>query len=289
MMTDQDEPMESKICLVTGATAGMGAVTARALAQRDATVILVGRNPAKGAATVEQMRQQTGNPAVEFMLADLSVQGDVRQLAQQFKARYPRLDVLVNNAGATFGQRRETVDGLEMTLALNHLACFLLTNLLLDALQAGAPARVVNVSSFAHKLARINFDDLQGRRRYVGWQAYGRSKLANVLFTYELARRQAGAGVTANALDPGLVATDFGLRDTGIVRPSKRLLNLFALSPEEGAQTSIYLAASPEAAGVTGKYFVKCRAVSSSKASYDQIAAARLWRISAELTGLPAS
>jgi NAD(P)-dependent dehydrogenase (short-subunit alcohol dehydrogenase family) len=288
-MTDRDKSMNGKICLVTGATAGMGAVTARASARQGATVILIGRNPAKGAATVGHIRQQTGNPAVEFMLADLSVQGDVRRLAQQFESRHPRLDVLVNNAGATFGRRQETVDGLEMTLALNHLAYFLLTNLLLDALQAGAPARIVNVSSFAHKLARINFDDLQGRRRYVGWQAYGQSKLANVLFTYELARRLAGTGVTANALDPGLVATDFGLRDAGIVGRSKRLLNVFALSPEEGAQTSIYLATSPEVEGITGKYFTKCKAIRSSKASYDEIAAGRLWRVSAELTGLSTS
>lgn len=281
--------MHGKMCMVTGATSGMGAVTAQALAQQGATTIVVGRSRAKSEAMVNQIKEQTGNPAVEFMLADLSSQDEIRQLAQAFISRHQRLDVLINNAGAIFARRQETIDGIEMTFALNHLAYFLLTNLLLEALKASAPARIVNVSSFAHRLARIRFDDLQSQRRYIGWLAYGQSKLANLLFTYELARRLEGTGVTVNALDPGLVATPFGLSGNGIVTLFKKLSNVVAPGPKEGAQTSIYVATSPDVDGVTGQYFVKQRPVKSSSDSYDRPAASRLWRVSAELTGLPLS
>jgi NAD(P)-dependent dehydrogenase (short-subunit alcohol dehydrogenase family) len=195
--------------------------------------------------------------------------------------------VLVNNAGAVFFQRQETVDGIEMTLGLNHLGYFLLTNLLLDVIQASAPARIVNVASRAHERARMNFDDLQGMRSYNAMQAYGQSKLGNILFTYELTRRLAGTRVTANALHPGVVGTGFAANNGSLVRLGLRLYRFFALSPEQGAQTSIYLAASPEAEGITGKYFVDRQAVPSSPLSYDTAVAGRLWQVSAEMTGLP--
>jgi len=297
--------MQGKVCLVTGAASGIGAITAQALAQQGAAVILVDCNSDKGTTTADQIKQQTGNPTVEFMWADLSVQKEIRQLVQQFRSRYQRLDVLVNNAGAIFPRRQETVDGFEMTFALNYLAYFLLTNLLLDTIKASAPARIINVSSRAHARAQINFDDLQSRSNYRGIRAYEKSKLAIVLFTYELARRLEGTGVTVNTLHPGVVATNFATHNGGIVGLLTRMvaadfasnkdgiasllirpLRLAFISPEQGAQTSIYLATSPEVEGVTGKYFVKCKAVPSSPASYDTTIAGRLWQVSAAHTNL---
>ena len=283
--------MHGKICLVTGATAGIGEVTARELARQGATVIVVGRSREKSETTVRQIRQQTGNPAVEYLLADLSSQKDVRALAQQFKSTHQRLHALVNNAGGIFIWRQASVDGIEMTFALNHLNYFLLTNLLLDALKASAPARIINVSSRAHLRAPLNFDALQSRRGYNGIRVYGQTKLANLLFTYELARRLEGTGVTANALHPGLVATNFGANNARLGgrylgRLYRRLFRVIAISAEEGAQSSLYLATSPEVAGVTGKYFVRRQAVPSSEASYDRAAASRLWQVSEELTDL---
>ncbi len=279
--------MNGKICVVTGATLGIGAETARQLAQRGATVIVIGRSAAKSAMTVARMRQQTGNAAVEYMLADLSAQQDVRRLAQEFKRKYRRLDVLINNAGIVQMARRESVDGIEMTLAVNHLAPFLLTNLLLDVLTASAPARIVNVSSALHAQGEIDFDDLQMKRGYNGLSAYSNSKLTNVLFTYELARRLAGTQITVNALHPGGVRTNLIARNGGvfkwIVQP---LFNLQAISAEQGAQTSVYLASSPEVEGVTGKYFARCKPRASSPASYDEQAPKRLWRMSEEMTRL---
>lgn len=285
-MTFLDRSLNGKICMVTGATSGIGKVTARELAQMGATVIIVGRNPEKSENAVKQIRRETGNPAVEFMLADLSSQKEIRQLVQDFKKRYDRLHVLVNNAGSIFLARRESVDGIEMTFALNHLGYFLLTNLLIDALQASAPSRIINVSALLHKWAKINFDDLQNREMYIGVRAYPQSKLCNLYFTYELARRMEGTGVTANALHPGVVATNLGVNDNRFGRVMRRLINFALINPEEGAQTIIYLAASPDAQTVTGKYFVKQKAVSSSQASYNQAVASRLWCVSAELTGL---
>lgn len=276
--------MQDKVCLVTGAASGIGAATAQALAQRGAAVILVDCNAEKGITTTDQIKQQTGNQAVEFIRTDLSVQNEIRQLAQQLKSRYSRLDVLVNNAGALFPRRRESADGIEMTFALNHLGYFLVTNLLLDMLKASAPARVINVTSRTHALAQINFDDLQSRSGYRGRQAYAHSKLAIVLFTYELARQLDGSGVTANAVDPGTVATDFTMSHNRVIGMAVRLFRLAFLSPEEGAQTSVYLATSSDVEGVTGKYFVKCKAVPSSPASYDVAVASRLWQVSAEYT-----
>jgi NAD(P)-dependent dehydrogenase (short-subunit alcohol dehydrogenase family) len=273
---------------VTGATAGIGLVTAGALAQRGATVCIVGRSRERSAAAVRQIQSQAGNQAVEFLLGDLSSQPDIRRLAQEFQERHARLDVLVNNAGGMFLIRQESVDGIEMTLALNHLAYFLLTNLLLDLLKSSAPARVVSVSSQAHRfVSGLDFDDLEHRKSYRGFRVYGESKLANVLFSAELARRLAGTGVTSNALHPGFVASNF-FAAPGMKPLLGRLMALsarfVAISPEEGAKTSIYLAASPAVEGVTGKYFEKQKQVTLSRAAQDETAARRLWDVSAELT-----
>ena len=279
--------MTGKVCLVTGATSGLGQATAHALARLDATVAIVGRNPEKSAATVAQIKELSGNPNVDFLLADLSSQTAIRQMAQQFKERYQRIDVLINNAGAVFMQRQESVDGIEMTFALNHLGYFLLTNLLLDVLKASASARIVNTSSELHRKAHLDFGDLQNARRYRGMNAYHQSKLANVLFTYELARRLEGTGVTANALSPGLVATNLGMNNRGLSPLMKRLVDrMMGISSEEGARTGVYLASSPTVEGVTGKYFVKQEAIPSSPETYDEAIAARLWKVSAELTEL---
>ncbi len=286
-MTPPDATMNGKVCLVTGATSGIGAVTARELARRGATVALAGRNEARCAAAVEQIRRQTGNPSVESLLADLSSPQQVRELARRFRERHSRLDVLVNNAGAIWMKRRETADGLEMTFAVNHLAYFLLTLSLIDLLKASAPARVVNVSSGAHRGAKLDFDDLMMKKSYHGWTAYSRSKLANLLFTYELARRLEGTGVTANAMHPGWVATGFG-RDNGLLGAAWLLLTrLFAIGPEKGARTVVYLATSPDVAGVCGGYFVHERAVPSAPDSLDLASAKRLWQLSLDLTGAP--
>ncbi len=286
-MEERDKPMKDNICMVTGATSGVGEVTAQVLAQQGATVIIVGRNPEKGATTVSQIKQQTGTSKVEFILADLSSQQAIHQLVEQFKRRYQRLDVLVNNAGASFRKRQNSVDGIEMTFALNHLGYFLLTNLLLDTLKSSAPARIVNVSSGEHKRVKLNFDDLQAKQKYSSYRAYKQSKLCNILFTYELTRRLEGTDVTVNAVTPGLVKTKLGLEDGGFPAIMKRLINFLAgKSPEEGAKAIIYLATSPDVEGVTGKYFVKQEAVPSSNDSYDKDIARRLWQVSAKLTRL---
>jgi NAD(P)-dependent dehydrogenase (short-subunit alcohol dehydrogenase family) len=278
--------MAGKICMVTGATSGIGRETALGLARQGATVVAVGRNLERSAAAVDRIERQTGNPSVEYMLADLSSQEEVRGLAAEFQRRHSRLDVLVNNAGAIMLGRRESADGIEMTWALNHLSYFLLTGLLWDVLVSSAPARIVNVSSSSHQRAGINFNDLQGQWRYRGFRAYAQSKLGNLLFTYELARRLEGSGVTANALHPGLVATNFLTNNGALGRLLCFLLGLKGISPAEGALTSLYLASSTEVEGVSGRYFVEQREVGSSPASYDRAAAGWLWQVSAELTGV---
>jgi NAD(P)-dependent dehydrogenase (short-subunit alcohol dehydrogenase family) len=278
--------MSGKICLVTGATSGIGAVTAHALASRGATVIVVGRHRERTEAAVRTIVRQTGNRSVEPMLADLSSQQAIRGLAQEFTSRHQYLHVLVNNAGALILSHEKTVDGIEPMFALNHLSYFLLTMLLLDTLKRSAPARIVNVASDAHKGARLDFIN---PRNTTGKATYGQTKLANILFTYELARRLEGTGVTVNTLHPGVVGTNFAANINPLARLLKPLVNKVMLSPQEGAQTSIYLATSPEVEGVTGKYFVKKKAESSSPASYDAAAALRLWDMSAAMTGLLAA
>ncbi len=285
-MAESTPRMNGKICMVTGAASGIGAVTARALAQHGARVIIVDNNVEKGMTTTQEIQEHTGNSAVEFFQADLSSQNEIRLLARKFLACYQRLDVLVNNAGAMFPERNESIDGIEATLALNYLGYFLLTNLLLDILKASAPARIVNVSSRSHARARINFEDLQFRSGYTGLRAYERSKLAIILFTYELARRLQGSGVTANTLHPGVVATDFARDGGGMMGLIMRLFRFAFISPEQGAQTSIFLATSPKVEGVSGKYFVKCKPAPSSPASYNEAAANRLWRWSEDRTNL---
>ena len=209
-MIAEAKSLDGKICMVTGATAGIGLVTARRLAEFGASVVLVGRDPSRGAAAVAEIQRRVPDAILDFMCADLSDQTQVRRLSEEFEDRFPRLDVLINNAGGMFGKRELSADGIEMTFALNHLSYFLLTNLLLPALRAAAPARIVNVASRAHEGVALNFDDLQHARRYHGWKAYKRSKLANMLFTYELVRQLNGAAVTVNALHPGFVATGIG-------------------------------------------------------------------------------
>lgn len=284
-MTESTQPMDGQICLVTGATSGVGRVTAQALAQQGATVVVGARHPERAAHTVDRIKQVTGNTAVDWLLADLSVQAQVQQLAAEVQRRFSHLDLLINNAGAIYNTRHLSADGIEMTLALNHLGYFLLTHLLLDVLKASPASRIVNVASNAHQRGRIDFDDIQGEQRYSGWRAYCQSKLANIMFTYELARRLVDASVTVNALHPGFVATGFGLNNRGWFSSFMKVAQLAALSPAEGAETIIYLATSPKVATVSGQYFVKKRAVKSSKASYDQSVARRLWQLSQALTG----
>lgn len=279
--------MQGKVCLVTGSTSGIGRVTAKALAAQGAHLIVVGRNQQKAQDTLQHIKTETGNDSVEFLLADFSDLEQVRQLVSTFKQRYTRLDVLVNNAGAFFNTRRVSSYAVEKTFLVNHLAPFLLTNLLLDLIRSSTPARIVNVSSEAHKYADMDLDDLEFKRGFSGMKAYGRSKLANIMFAYELARRLRGRDVTANAVHPGHIATNMWRTNFPIIGPAlKWVMSLFALSPEEGADNSIYLASSPEVEGVTGKYFVEREPAQSSPASYNEELAQRLWEISENLTSL---
>ncbi len=279
--------MDGKLCMVTGATAGIGYYTALEIARMGASVIIIGRNQAKCISSVKLIQEDTGNRSVEYLSADLSSQAQIRAISKTFYDQHNHLDVLVNNAGAFFLRRKLSVDGIEMTLAVNHLAYFLLTNLLIDALKASPSARVVNVSSGSHYNEQLDFDDLQLTKFYNPMQAYGRSKLANVLFTYELARRMANTGITSNALTPGMVATDIWKKVnrwlTPLINP---VIQRIAQTPLEGAQTSIYLATSPEVEGVTGKYYADKRPVRSGPVSYNLDAAQRLWEISLQLVGL---
>jgi len=278
-----------KICLITGATSGIGYVTARELTRRGMRVSIVGRNPEKTQAKADQIKNETGFAPEATFIADLSEMNEVRRLAGQVSDRFDRIDVLVNNAGAVFSTRQETSDGFERTLALNYLSPFLLTNLLIDPLMAASAARVINVSSIAHRMFRLNLDDLQNKHFYAGWIAYARSKLANVYFTYELARKFKGSRATCNALHPGYVASGFGTQNNGFWGWFFKLLTKFEISAEEGALTSIYLADSPEVEGISGAYFSACKRVKSSRVSYDEAIAGRLWQMSAGLTGLNVS
>jgi NAD(P)-dependent dehydrogenase (short-subunit alcohol dehydrogenase family) len=275
--------MQNKTVVVTGATAGIGLVTARELARRGAHLTIISRSAEKCARVAEEIKADTGNAQVEYIAADLSIKEEVHRAAYDFKKRHPRLDVLVNNAGGVFMSRQLSKDGIEMTFALNHLNYFLLTHLLLDVLKASAPARIINVGCDSHRGAKINFDDIQSTKNYSGYGAYSRSKLCNLLFTYELARRLEGSGVTVNALHPGFVASDFGKNNGALMRLILKLLSPVARSTNDGASTSIYLASSREVDGVSGKYFVDTREVASDPNSYDQAAAEKLWNLSLEM------
>ncbi len=277
--------MNGKTCIVTGANAGIGKATALGLAKMGAKVVMVCRSRERGVVALAEITRESGNDSVSLLLADLSSQTAIRNLAADFTATYPSLHVLINNAGMIPKRRTVTEDGLETQFAVNHLAYFLLTNLLLDKLKASAPARIINVSSQVHGSASINFDDVQSERSYRPTSVYAWTKLANVLFTYELARRLEATDVTANCLHPGAVATNL-LADYMPSVP-RFMTKIIGMSPEIGAQTSLYLATSRDVEGVSGKYFVNQKSALSSKASYDRTAARRLWEVSAKLTGLP--
>ncbi|HZR81231.1 MAG TPA: SDR family oxidoreductase [Candidatus Binatia bacterium] len=279
-------PLTDKVCIVTGATSGVGRATAIELARRGATVAIVARDPERARATAQEVAAAGGGRQPDVFLADLGRQGDVRRVAQEISARFPAIHLLVNNAGVVNLKRTTTEDGIEATFAVNHLAYFLLTILLLDRLRAGAPARVVNVASDAHKFVRgMNFDDLGFERDYRAMRVYGHSKLANILFTQELARRLAGSGVTVNSVHPGAVATGLGKNNGRLAQLAIRALAPFFRSPEQGAATSLHVATAPELASVTGRYFKNCREAEPSRAARDPEAARRLWQISEQLVG----
>ncbi len=280
-------PVTDSTVLVTGATGGIGRATAIGLAQMGAHVAIVGRDPERTQQAARDV-QAAGGTSVETFVADLSSQAQVRSLADQVLARIPRLDVLINNVGGYWSTRHVTADGLERTFALNHLAPYLLTRLLLDRLLQTDGARVVTVASNAQAQGRIDFDDLQAERSYSGARAYNQSKLANVMFTYELALRLRGSSVTANALHPGVVSTGFGAEDPGqLQRWLVPFIRPLMKDPRRGAATPVHLAVSPDLDGVTGRYFADKRPKRSSRASYDRAATTRLWDVSADLVGLP--
>jgi NAD(P)-dependent dehydrogenase (short-subunit alcohol dehydrogenase family) len=279
--------MHGNVVLITGATSGIGQASALGLAKRGATVVLVARNQAKGLAVRDAIRAASGNPQVDVLYADLSSQQAVRGLAADVQQRYPQLHVLINNAGGIFFRRETTVDGLELTFALDHLAYFLLTNLLLPTLRASAPARIINISSNAEASGRINFADLQATRRYAAFPVYAQAKLANMLFTYELARRLDGSGVTVNAVRPGPVATNFGGSGRSwLNRLFPLIFRVIGKPPEQAAETVIMLASAPELAQVSGKAFYDMREQQTSAQARDSATQQRLWQVSAALTGL---
>jgi len=275
--------MTAKICLITGGNSGIGRATALGLARMGATVIIVSRDKERGEVALADIIAKSGNRNVELMLADMSSQGSVRRLAIDFKARHQRLHLLVNNAGVYLTRRIKTVDGLESTFAINHLGPFLLTSLLLDLLKASAPSRIVNVSSDAHNGAKVDFEDLQGEKKFSGWHAYSQSKLAMILFTHELAKKLDGTGVTVNSAHPGVVRTNFA-NNNGLVTFGFRLIRPFFISPNTAAKRILYVAPYPDLEGVTGKYFTKMHEAKSSQESYDNDSAKRLWQISEQLT-----
>jgi NAD(P)-dependent dehydrogenase (short-subunit alcohol dehydrogenase family) len=279
--------MHGKVVVISGGTSGIGEVAAERLAGLGARLVLVARDRARGEATLARLRARGPGVGHVAHYADLSLIADTKRVAAEIAAAEPRIDVLINNAGAMFGHRRVTADGLELTFATNHMSYFLLTHGLRERLLASAPARVVNTSSAAHRRAALDFDDLQSARGYRGFMAYSRSKLCNILYTRELARRSAGTGVTANCLHPGFVATRFGDASGGlfsyVVRASKQV---FAISSEKGAETLVYLASSPEVATISGGYFYQCQLATPTRAAQDDAAARRLWAETARLAGL---
>lgn len=278
-----DTNLNGKVALVTGATNGIGKIAATELARMGAEVVIVGRDAKKTADVVTELQAKSGSHRVSAIIADLSKLSEVRRVADEFQRGHDRLDILLNNAGALFHERETTADGFERTFALNHLAYFVLTNALLGLLKKSAPARVVNVASDAHKGMTMDFDDLQSERGYTRWIAYGRSKLANILFTRELARRLEGTGVTVNAVHPGVVASGFGSGE-GVMAFLIKLAQPFMLSPEQGADTLVWLCASPEAEGKTGGYWAKRKERKPTAAARDDAAAKKLWDVSEQLS-----
>jgi NAD(P)-dependent dehydrogenase (short-subunit alcohol dehydrogenase family) len=279
--------MKDRICVITGATSGIGLEAAERLARAGARLVLIGRDERRGAAALARLKARAPDAEIAIHYADLSRLAELRRLGGELTAALPRIDVLINNAGAFFDRHSLTEDGLERTFALNHMAYFLLTHLLLEKVKAAAPSRIVNVASAAHRGATLDFADLTGRGGIYGWEAYRRSKLANILFTGELARRLAGSAVTANCLHPGFVASRFG-DETGLgmrlfMRLAKRIA---AISPAEGAETIVHLASSPEVSSVSGRYFAKCREAQPTAAATDAAAARRLWEESARIAGI---
>jgi NAD(P)-dependent dehydrogenase (short-subunit alcohol dehydrogenase family) len=286
MVVSENGGMEGEVVLITGGTSGIGRAAATALAAMGAEVVVTGRSRERGESAVEEIRDTSGNERVSLILADFAVQAEVRGLAEEFRERYDRLDVLVNNAGIVQSKRIETPDGLELTLAVNHLAPFLLTNLLLDLLKESAPSRIVTVSSEARRGAQIDFEDLQSERRYRPFKVYGMTKLANILFTYELAERLEGTGVVANCLHPGGVNTNFGNNNRSFGTLLFRAFKPFMRTPEQGADTVVYLAVSPEAGKMTGRYLTDRKVISSYEEFHDEVTRKRLWEVSEELTNL---
>jgi len=275
--------MNGKVCLVTGATDGIGKVSARVLAEKGAKVIIVGRNPEKSTTVLAELKSSSGNKNIDLLMADLAVMQEVRDLAEQVISHYDRLDVLLNNAGGYFAKHELTSDGLERTFALNHMSYFLLTNKLMELLKSSAPARIVNVSSDAHYGVDMDFENLNGEQEYKAWKAYQKSKLANVLFTYELLKK-VPADITVNCLHPGFVATNFGHNIGGFFGPVVKIAQrISAIDPEEGAKTSIFLCSAPEVKGVSGKYFYKCQPKTSSRESRNMDTGKRLWQISSDI------
>lgn len=280
-----EQTMQGKVCLVTGCSAGIGKVTARELARQGARVVMVCRNQARGEAAQAEIKAASGNDQVDLVLADLASLVEVRHAAARIRETYSRLHIVIHNAGGVNDVRRVTSDGLEATFVANYLAPFLLTQQLLDIIKASAPARIINVSSRAHQGGRIDFADLQGERRYGTWKAYGQAKLALLLFTYELARQLEGSDVTVNALHPGVIASHFDQGMGPAARFGWKLMSPFLSSVERGAETTLYLATSPEVEGQSGKYFAHCKELRSSRVSYDEAVRQRLWQVSQELLG----
>jgi NAD(P)-dependent dehydrogenase (short-subunit alcohol dehydrogenase family) len=285
-MTIDSKLMCGKTCIVTGANSGIGKEIAVGLAARGARVVMVARDAGRGEAARADVEARTGNDRVELVLCDLSSQRQVRDLASTLLDRCKHIHVLVNNAGLTLGEYRLTEDGIETTFAVNHLAPFLVSNLLSERLRESTPARVVTVASAAHRGAVIDFDDISGTNGYSSWRAYGQSKLANILFTSEFARRLEGSGVTATCLHPGVVRTGFGREGSAVIRLWFKLAGMLLLSPEKGADTAVWLASSPDVEGASGGYYAKKRLQRPSAAARDCETAGRLWALSCKLTGL---
>lgn len=276
--------MKDKIVLVTGANSGMGKATCIEIAKLGAKVIMVCRDKQRGIEALEEVKEKSNNPSVELMFCDLGSIKEIKELTKEFKRKFEKLDILINNAGVILPGKHRTKDGLELQFGVNHLGHFFLTKELLDLIKKSPSGRIINVASGAHKIGRIYFEDINLDKNYTLWRAYAQSKLANILFTYELARKLKGTNVTANCLHPGAVATNMGInRKTGFGTLITKTLKPFFQTPREGAGTAIYLATSSEVQGITGKYFYKKKPIKSSMLSYDEHLAEKLWQFSEEI------